>query len=71
MTYKHLSDIIEKNNIPEEVRLMSDSGWECNETEMNGVWYSRKDNRIIFTQGDYAEFDSWADIEGYVCLHKK
>ena len=27
--------ILKKNNIPEDVELMSDSGWECYATKMN------------------------------------
>lgn len=50
MTYRELTDIITKNNIPENVRLMSDSGWECSATDMNGVYYDETTNTIIFTQ---------------------
>ena len=29
MTYKKLKEIIERNGVPEDVHLMSNSGWEC------------------------------------------
>ena len=38
MTFKELQSLIEKYNIPEDVHLTSDSGWECDATEMNGVF---------------------------------
>lgn len=55
MTFAILKKIIEKHNIPEDVELLSDSGWECGATEMDGVWYNAKLNVIEFTQdGKYA-----------------
>lgn len=51
MTFELLNKIIDKYNIPHNVHFMSDSEWECNATEMNGIWYNRKENILIFTQG--------------------
>lgn len=50
MTYAQLEQIIIRNNIPKNVILQSDSGWEGGETEMNGVYYNKYKNLIIFTQ---------------------
>ena len=50
MTFEILKKIIEKHSIPEDVELLSDSGWECGATEMDGVWYNAKLNVIEFTQ---------------------
>jgi len=50
MTFAILKKIIEKYNIPEDVELLSDSGWECSATVMDGVWYNAKLNVIEFTQ---------------------
>lgn len=52
MTFEELSNIIEKHNIPKNVHLLSDSGWECNATEMNGVYYNEEANVIVFTQNN-------------------
>lgn len=57
MTLKKLNELCKKHNINEDVKLMSDSGWECCETEMDGVYYSKKGNLIIFTQGSEYERD--------------
>lgn len=54
MTFEKLKELIEKHNTPSNVKLLSDSGWECNETEMDGVFYNEEENHIIFTQ-DYDE----------------
>lgn len=64
MTMEILSKIIEENNIPKDVHFISDSGWECDATEMDGVFYNRKSNTIVFTQGacterDYEQSDEW------------
>lgn len=54
MTFEKLKELIEKHNIPSNVKLLSDSGWECDATEMDGVFYNEEENHIIFTQ-DYDE----------------
>lgn len=62
LTFEKLSNIIEKYNIPKDVHLMSDSGWECNETEMNGILYNEKENIIVFKQDtEYLEeyYSNW------------
>lgn len=50
MTFEDFSNIVEKYNIPKNVHLMSDSGWEGGATEMNGVYYNKEANLIVFTQ---------------------
>ena len=50
MKLNKLLELISKHNIPEDVLLQSDSGWECDATDMDGVYYNRKLNVIVFTQ---------------------
>lgn len=50
MTFEELENIITRNNIPKNVTLLSDSGWECCETDMDGVYYDETKNELIFTQ---------------------
>lgn len=50
MTLERLIDLCKKYNISNNVILQSDSGWECSETDMDGVYYNKKENKIIFTQ---------------------
>ena len=69
MTYEQLSNIIINNNIPTNVRLMSDSGWECDPTDMDGVYYNKKNNIIVFTQGD--SFDEYRDHKEWITLFCK
>lgn len=70
MTFELLSKLMDENNIPKNVKLMSDSGWECFETNMDGIYYNREENKLIFTQsGD--EYDSWFDKEGWELIHSK
>ena len=64
MTFEKLSKIIKDNNIPDDVHLMSDSGWECCATEMDGVYYNESKNEIVFTQG--FDFEDYED--GYKML---
>ena len=62
MTFKKLKDLIDKYNIPEDVILQSDSGWECNETEMDGVYYNPTENIIIFTQY-FSEYETYEKLK--------
>ena len=50
MKLNKLLELINKHNIPDDVLLRSDSGWECDATDMDGVYYNRKLNVIVFTQ---------------------
>ena len=50
MKLNTLLKLINKHNIPDDVLLRSDSGWECDATDMDGVYYNRKLNVIVFTQ---------------------
>ena len=69
MTFKDLSKIIKDNNVPDNVILRSDSGWECDDTEMNGVWYNKKKNTIIFTQDSILIKEKMkGDTENWKCL---
>lgn len=50
MKLNTLLKLINKHNIPDDVLLQSDSGWECGATDMDCVYYNRKLNVIVFTQ---------------------
>lgn len=50
MTFEQLSEIMKEHNIPSDVRLMSDSGWECDATDMDGIFYNKAENILVFTQ---------------------
>ena len=68
MTFKDLSKRIKDNNGPDNVILRSESGWECDETEMNGDWYNDGKNTIIFTQDNKPTYDMTKNIENWRCL---
>ena len=63
MTIKLLREIFVNCNIPDDVTLMSDSMWECDETDMNGVYYNQKTKTIIFTQGNEKKYDDNPDYK--------
>ena len=60
MTFAELNKIIEENHISHDVKLMSDSGWECGASDMDGVYYNREKNEIVFTQYTQTKED-WLD----------
>lgn len=60
MTLELLNKIYEENDVPKDALLMSDSGWECDATDMDGVFYSKEHNTVFITQG------GWSDVaRGY------
>lgn len=58
MTFSELSKLIKKYKIPKDVKLESDSGWECDATDMDGVYYCKKTNTIVFTQY-FSEYENY------------
>ena len=70
MTFEYLSEIVQQYNIPHNVRLMSDSGWECDATDMNGVLYNEKENIIVFVQNS-DERENYQKSNGWRLLSKK
>ena len=69
MKFYELVELFDKFSISEDVKLKSDSGWECSATEMNGVFYNKKENLIVFTQANGASGDVYYN-EDWVCLTK-
>ena len=37
-----LREILQKNNISEDVTILSNSGWECGATDINAIYYREK-----------------------------
>lgn len=62
MTFVELMKLLSENNVPVDVHFMSDSGWECSATEMDGVYYNKGENIIVFTQG-YGNYDEYWNAE--------
>lgn len=50
MTFEKLKDLIEKYNIPSNVKISSIYAWGLDKTEIDGVYYNEEKNHIIFTQ---------------------
>lgn len=64
MTTEKLLSLLQ--NVPKNATLLSDSGWECGPTDMDGIYYNKEKNEIIFTQG------GWYDISYHLeekCLY--
>ena len=50
MTVGKLFNIFKQYDIPNDAVLMSDSGWECDATDMDGIYYNKSKNTVVFTQ---------------------
>lgn len=68
MTFKELKELLEDNHIPDDVHFESDSGWECGPTEMDGVFYNKDENTIVFTQGCWGGLDDYMTLDGWEML---
>jgi hypothetical protein len=60
---------MEEHNIPDDAKLMSDSGWECGAANMNGIYYNRDENVVVFRQrpskyDKYFENPDWKLLYG-------
>lgn len=54
------------SEVPDDATMLSDSGWECGPTDMDGVFYNKEKNEITFTQG------YWHDVGNHIgekCLY--
>jgi len=71
MTYKELSELIKEYDIPEDVKLKSDSGWEVDATDMDGVFHNPDKNLIVFTmcpedtRRGYYDKAPWVKLESW------
>lgn len=62
MTLEKMKEIMDRNGVPENVRLMSNSGWEFGATDMDGILWNPEENVIHFVQIAALEVDG---IDGY------
>lgn len=69
MTAGELFGIFRQNNIPNDAILMSDSGWECFATDMDGVYYNKLENTVVFTQ-EISKYDRYYGSDGWVVCKK-
>lgn len=68
MKIGEFSKLIKDNNIPEDVTMLSNSGWECCATDMDGVYYNKEQKEIVFTQsGD--KYEPYYGEEGWRLIH--
>lgn len=54
--------------LPPDAIIMSNSGWECDPTDIGGIWYNRRLNEVHMTQGGYYEKEHGYK-EGFQCIY--
>lgn len=71
LTFEELNYLIDEYKIPHNVKLQSNSGWECGETDICGIYYNQKENTIIFTQ-NFSDFENnYVEENGWIKLINK
>jgi len=61
MTLELLKVAFEVAKVDKNAKIFSDSGWECDPTNVGGAFYSQNANIVILTQG-FGEFQDWAEL---------
>lgn len=54
MVIKDFLEVLKKYNIPEDVKILSDSGWECGATDIEAIYYNKEKNFIVLVQSSNA-----------------
>ena len=57
-----MKEIMDRNGVPGNARLMSNSGWELGATDMDGIIWNPEENVIHFVQMAALEVDG---VDGY------
>lgn len=65
MTAGELLNIFKRYNIPDNAILVSDSGWECSATSIDGVYYDKTGNTVVFTQ-EFSKYDKYYNSPEWV-----
>lgn len=52
MEVREFLNALKEYNIPEDVKISSDSGWECDATGIEAIYYNKEKNSITLVQGD-------------------
>ena len=55
MKVKDFLEVLKEHNIPEDVKILSDSGWECGATDIEAVYYNKEKNFIVLVQSSNAK----------------
>lgn len=70
MTIGEFAKIIKAHNIPDDVTMLSDSGWECGPTDMEGIYYNERSKKLVFTQTGN-EYERYFDDPEWHLIHSK
>lgn len=71
MLFNKLKEIIDDNSIPYDVELLSDSGWECNETEIGSIYYNKEDNTIVLKQAIFNDKEAEYNNKKYNLIYNE
>lgn len=70
MTAGELFNIFKQYNIPDDAVLMSDSGWEAWSTDMDGIYYNKTSNMVVFTP-EISDCDTYFYSKDWIVLKKE
>lgn len=66
MILKEFFELLNKHGIPHDSEIMSDSGWECDATDVDGIYYNIITDVIVLTQGECDKYENnleWVRLE--------
>ena len=50
MTIKELKEIIKNNHISDDVKILSDTGWEVDSVNINAIYYNKDVKEMVLCQ---------------------
>ena len=69
MTAFELFNVFKQYDIPNNAVLVSNSGWEGGETDMDGIYYNKTRNVIVFTQ-EFSKYDDYYNLPDWIKCRK-
>lgn len=69
MTIGEFKQVLKEHDIPEDTLMLSDSGWECGPTDMDGIYYNESEKELVFTQRGDKYDDYYEEEPGWKLIH--
>ena len=68
MKINELLSLLNKHKIPLNADIQNDSGWECDATDVGGVYYNEVTNTVVLTQEIYVG-DIYYGAKGWIVVN--
>lgn len=56
------------SHLPYYATIETDSGWECDPTGVNRVFYNKEENVVVLTRKPFGNYEKYEKSEKWECL---